>query len=287
MANPAVFRWASIRLPSCSRFRKPPYDPGRRDFPGPVLTLAFPRRVFPSAARLKYWPAYTPRDAGLLINSSPLRESALPRLKVRAPPWDRQVPRAPLPRAGVAATSKACTASWKGITPSSSLIRTHAPDLLPSTRLRHGLARTVFAGCCQPLLGTGPSRRYLCQSFPACLDPYSGCSRSARTRCFPLNIGLPRVRTGSAHRVVPTATSVGSHFRSCSHSLMFRPTGLLATPVAPTLHLAALGSHGFYIHAYHGSLPLHAVDMLSVQIRAIDAEWTCTTQDWQPCRLLH
>jgi hypothetical protein len=90
--------------------------------------------------------------------------------------------------------------------------RAHAPDLLPSTRLRHRLARLVFAACCQPLLGTGPSRRYLCQSFPTCLDPYSGYSQGARARCFPQDIGLPRVRTGSAHRVSPTATSVGTHF---------------------------------------------------------------------------
>ena len=210
----------------------------------------------------------------------------MPRLSVREPPWDRQVPRAPLPRVGVTAARKACAAFWKGVTPSSSLIRAHAPDLLPSIRLRHGLARMVFAACCQPLLGTGPSRRYLCQSFPTCLDPYSGCSQGARARCFPQDIGLPRVRTGSAHRVVPTATSVGSHFRSCSHSLMFRPASLLATPVAPTSHLAVFGGRGFYIRAYHGSLPPHAADMLSVQNRAIDGERTFTAQDWQPCRLL-
>lgn len=208
------------------------------------------------------------------------------RRSVREPPWDRQVPRAPLPRAGVTSTRKACTAFWKGVTPSSSLVRAHAPDPLPSTRLRHGLARIVFAGCCQPLLGTGLSRRYLCQSFPTCLDPYSGCSRGARARCFPQDIGLPRVRTGSAHRFHPTATSVGTQYRSCSHLLMFRPTGLLATPVAPTLHLAVLSSRGFYIRAYHGPLPRRAADMLSVQNRAIDGKRTFTAQDWQPCRLL-
>ena len=32
----------------------------------------------------------------------------------------------------------------------------------------------VFAGCCQPLLGIGPSRRYLRKPFPRCLDPYPG-----------------------------------------------------------------------------------------------------------------
>ncbi len=127
----------------------------------------------------------------------------------------------------------------------------------------------VFAGCCQPLLRDGPSRRYLYRSLPACLDLYSGCSRGARARCFPQDIGLPRVRTGSAPRLPPTATSVGTQYRSCSHLLMFRPASLLATPVAPTSRLPALGSRGFYIRAYHGSLPRHAADMLTVQIRAI------------------
>lgn len=208
------------------------------------------------------------------------------RLRVRTPTWGRQVPRAALPRVSVTASREALDASWKSITPSSSLVPAHAPDLLPSTRLRHGLTRTVFAGCCQPLLGTGPSRRYLCQSFPACLDPYSGCSRGAHARFFPQDIGLPRVRTGSALRIYPTATSVGTRFRSCSHLLMFRPAGLLATPVAPTARLLALGSSGFYIHAYHSSLPHCAVDMLSAQIRAIDGKRTFTSQNWQPCRLL-
>lgn len=196
------------------------------------------------------------------------------------------MPRAPLHRGGVTAAMEASRASWKGVTPSSSLVRAHAPDLLPSIRLRHRLARLVLAGCCQPLLGTGPSRRYLCRSFPTCLDPYSGCSQGARARCFPQDIGLPRIRTGSAHRGIPTTTSVRCQFRSCSHSLMFRPASLLATPVVPTSHLAVFSSRGFYIRANRDSLPRHAADMLSVQIRAIDGERTRTSQDRQPCRLL-
>ena len=286
MANPAVSRRASIRLPWYPRSCKPPYDPGRRDFPVPVLTLACPRRAFPVAAWLKPRPAYTRQCAGLLIDSSPLRGTAFPRLRVRAPSWDRQVPRAPLHRRGITASMEALNASWKRVTPSSSLVRAHAPDLLPSVRLRHGLARAVLAGCCQPLLGTGPSRRYLCRSVPTCLDPYSGCSQGARARCFPQDIGLPRIRIGSALWQFPAATSAGARYRSCSHSLMFRPTGLLATPVAPTARFAALGGSGFYIRAYRASLPQHAADMLSAQIRAIDGKRTFTSQDRQPCRLL-
>ena len=40
-----------------------------------------------------------------------------------------------------------------------------------------------------------------------------------------------------------TAISVRHNFRGCSHSLMFRPVSLLATPIAPT---AVSRSSGFY-----------------------------------------
>ena len=36
------------------------------------------------------------------------------------------------------------------------------------------LVRGVSAGCNQPLLLAGPSRRYLCESFPECLGPCHG-----------------------------------------------------------------------------------------------------------------
>jgi hypothetical protein len=55
--------------------------------------------------------------------------------------------------------------------------------------------------------------------------------------------------------VIPTATSVGNIFRSCSHSFMFRPVSLLAILVAPTRSLAGSGSHGFYVRPSHGWLP--------------------------------
>jgi len=35
------------------RFHRPPYDPGRSDFPSPVLTLACPPAAFPSIVRFK------------------------------------------------------------------------------------------------------------------------------------------------------------------------------------------------------------------------------------------
>ncbi len=219
----------------------PPTIPDGGFSPVSVLTLAFRCRPFQNASRLKCWRTCTPPTL-VCPQLRPYFESRCSLGTVsEPPPWDRQVPRAPLPHAGVTAMREASRASSKGVTPSSSLIQAHAPNLCPPLASGHGLVRPVFADCRQPLLGTGPSRRYLCRSFPACLDPYSGCPRGARTRFFPQDIGLPRVRTGSALRHPPTATSVGTQFRSCSHSLMFRPTSLLATPIAPTLMPHSIG----------------------------------------------
>jgi hypothetical protein len=53
------------------------------------------------------------------------------------------------------------------------------------------LVRGVSAGCYQPLLSAGPSRRYLCESFPGCLGPCHGGTWRA-CACFFLHVvGLP------------------------------------------------------------------------------------------------
>lgn len=122
----------------------------------------------------------------------------------------------------------------RALPPPSSLLRAHAPILNPPTAYGHSLGRWVCAGCCQPLLGVGPSRRFLCESFSACLSPYPGCSHGALTRFFPQDNGLPDVRTRSAPGNTHTATSVWSLFRGCSYSIIFRPADLLAPHVAPT-----------------------------------------------------
>jgi len=82
----------------------------------------------------------------------------------------------------------------------------------PSPVLRLSLGPEVSAGCCEPLLRRGPSRRYLCTSFPACLAPYPGGSCGARARFFPHDIGLPPVRNGSALHDIPS-----SDFRRDAH----------------------------------------------------------------------
>jgi hypothetical protein len=107
--------------------------------------------------------------------------------------------------------------SWKGVTPSSSLLRAHAPILCPPAAYGQNLGRQVCAGCHQPLLDIGPSQRYLHESFPRCLDPYPGGPHGARTRFFPQGIGLPHFLTGSAlHKVPDNDFSPGIDFEAAA-----------------------------------------------------------------------
>jgi len=119
---------------------------------------------------------------------------------------------------------------------------------------------------------SGSSRRYLCESFSGCRALYSGGTQGAFTCFFPWVIGLPQVLNGSAFRMIPLKRlHSGQTFRSCRHSLMFRPPGLLALQVVPTSALYAHGGQGFYFRAEHASLPQHASDTLAVRTRQLTA----------------
>ena len=87
----------------------------------------------------------------------------------------------------------------EGVTPPSSLIRAHAPDQNPPAAFGFPIQQ-VFAGCRQPLLGDGPSRRYLRKSFPRCLDPYPGGTLWCICPFLPIG-----------HRPSPYYKRVGSH----------------------------------------------------------------------------
>jgi hypothetical protein len=65
-----------------------------------------------------------------------------------------------------------------------------------STLLSFGLSlvQGVSAGCYQPLLPAGPSRRYLCESFPGCLGPCHGGSAECIYLFLP-----PRHRPSPVH----------------------------------------------------------------------------------------
>src|ERR1019366_9076839 len=100
--------------------------------------------------------------------------------------------------------------------------------LLPSAI---GLVPEIFAGCYQPLLPTGSSRRYLCESFLGCLAPCDGgttkCTYLFLPPCHrpsPLNewVGFPQLSANT--------TSHGSNFRRCRHFFMFRPPEFARPP---------------------------------------------------------
>jgi len=117
-----------------------------------------------------------------------------------------------------------------------SLLRTHAPTPLTLPSFSFCFVRGVFAGCYQPLLPAGSSRRYLCESFLGCLVPYHGGSHrvplpvsSSVSSAFP-NRGVgrltrfyPRTRF-SAERVFEAADiSLCSGLRVCSPPRSFLP----------------------------------------------------------------
>lgn len=125
MARPALSPRAAIRLP-WPRFGKPLCDPGRRDFPSPVLTQAIPAPPSPRVRSAPADPEHAPDSDGWPRGSSPLRARS-PQLGVWGRPRDRPVPRAPSPAPGVTGRRRGVAAPSAGVTPPSSLLRTHAP----------------------------------------------------------------------------------------------------------------------------------------------------------------
>ena len=159
--------------------------------------------------------------------------SIVPRPYVSGYSWSGQVPRAPLHVPGVTSHVMVSRTKSVGITPPSSLLRAHASILPPP----HASVVPSTPGLCRLLSAPAGRRTFPTLSlriFPCVLGPLPRRLVWCTTRFFPHDNGLPPVRTGSALHHVRTATSVRRVFRGCSHSLMFRPAGLLATPVAPT-----------------------------------------------------
>ena len=155
------------------------------------------------------------------------------------------MPRAPLHAPGVTLCIEISRISSAGITPPSSLIRTHAPIRNPP----QASVNPRTQGLCRLLSAPAGSRTLptlLRDSFSACKDPYPGCSRGAHARFFPQDNGLPGVMTRSALSYTHTkAIPVWSLFRGCSHSITFQPADLLAPQIAPTAGLSSQAARAF------------------------------------------
>jgi len=156
---------------------------------------------------------------------------------------------------------------------------------LPSFRL--SFVRGVSAGCYQPLLPPGPSRRYLCESFLGCLDPCHGGTWGA-CACFFLHvIGLPpftievgfpafaRQNDFLTDPFFETAViSLCSGPQVCSPPRSFLPQWLIASG-QPGL-LSEQNMLRF--------LRMHRT-LLTIRIQAIDGVGTYTPQDSQGRKL--
>jgi hypothetical protein len=178
------------------RFLKPLYDPGQSDFPNPVLASALHgiSQDGPSSttrncsAGALFAPTQRSLHRPFAITQAP-QELQLS-VWLRAHRHNHRVPRAPLPGAGVTRAGAASKAAWRGVTPSSSLIRAHASDHPPPRASGSPVVRRVFAGCRQSLLRDGPSRHCLCDPCVGARTPTPPRSSAACVRFFAENTGL-------------------------------------------------------------------------------------------------
>jgi len=142
------------------------------------------------------------------------------------------------------------------------------------------LVRGVSAGCYQPLLPAGPSRRYLCESFPGCLGPCHGGSAECTCLFLP-----PRQRPSPVHYRgrLPACTRrndfmTDRFFETAAISLCSGPQVARLPDRSYRCDLSPQGSRGFYVRAEHASLPPHASDMLTTR----PGNWWC--EDLHPTR---
>ena len=119
------------------------------------------------------------------------------------------------------------------------------------------LVPAVFAGCRQSLLTDGPSRYYPCTPCVGAWTHTPPSPVGALALFFPTDIGLASRETRSADRNYPCpATSPGSNFRGCSHSLSFRLLRSLDPRIAPTAPPRGSEQLGRLHHALPGQLPV-------------------------------
>ena len=175
-----------------------------------------------------------------------------------------------------------------GITPPLSLLPAHAPDLNPLASFgpsKGSLVPRVFAGGYVPLLGVGPSRRYL---HNLCVGAWTLTPRrlfGALTRLFPKNIGLTLDLRGSARSDTRQYTTLMAHaFRGCSQFVMFRLPHLLDPPVVPTARISSRAAGPFTPRNELGVTPKNC-GIATCLNRAIGTAGLPPARLW-PCRPL-
>jgi hypothetical protein len=193
-----------------------------------------------------------------------------------------------LPNVGVASIGETCSASSEGVTPHSSLLRTHAPIPSGSPLLRpwprsRSPGRLRSAPAASGMFPTLSLRIFLQMPDPMPRRshevhlPVSSFVSSAfpKSRVGRLPASNPRTRFFADRLFEAADIPLCSGLQICSPPRSF-----------PPLRIQPQGGRGFDIRAERASLPPHAPDLLTVRIQAIDGTRTFTSQDSQPCRLL-
>jgi len=155
----------------------------------------------------------------------------------------------------------------EGVTPPSSLIRTHAPDQNPPALFVY-LIRRVFAGCRQSLLGDGPSRRYLRNPCMGAWTLTPGCLSGACVRFFPESSSLTSVAPGSAHPTNRRNATSTTTLISGRQSFRYVQAPMLASPPDGTYRTGSgsYGQPGRLHHAMDWKLPSRTVVSLHDRI---------------------
>ena len=190
--------------------------------------------------------------------------------RARACRRNHQVPRVSLPDVGVTFIRETCTVSSEDITPRSSLLQTHSP-IPSSSPLLWFLAsfeeslQVAASPCCSWDLPDA-----IPQFFPQMPGPQSRRSHrvhlpvsSSMSSAFPRPF-LGRLPVSSANTIFPrwSFEIVIGHFLRSSLRVCLSPRSL------PPLRIAQ-GGRDFYFQAERASLPMHALDMLSVRFRQL------------------
>jgi len=134
-----------------------------------------------------------------------------------------------------------------------------------SRRLRLPLFLRVLAGCCEPLLHDGPSRRYLCYLPTGAWTPTPAALQVLLPVSSLKTLAFPSVISGRRSATARTATSVRIVLSGLQSFRYVQAPAFARHPGRSYLRALALSSDGFYFRAHRKSLPPYVPDMLTAQ----------------------
>ena len=256
-----------ISFPPWPRFRRPPYNPGRPVFPGPVGNLGLSSMSLPIGDEVQALVRIRPVFRGLPIASF----HYMRRLYASSVSG----PALPMKPPSVQSSFAPCRCyrhRGRRVPPPerSLLLRRSYYELMRQTHLAllYFDSKSRLRSPCKLLPAPAASGLFPTLSlriFPVMPGPLSRRLAECTYLFLPLQLRPSPMENGSAYRKIPLKRlHSGGGFRDCSHFFMFGPHSLLATLVAPTTTVSRRAVGDFYIRAERASLPPHAPNMLAV-----------------------